>query len=231
MAVNPLSRHHQDNDANSYTTDKNDLVARRVTGCVETELSDKGLGGNYVSSFWQMFESKFECVHWNRVAQNEDTNYYYVLLVETDAIKGGYKVSKNTSGTGNDEAFLLTDADITLAVQTLPDATVLNYTPGDIMDYGVEFVPVTSARLTATTSGVEAKAGATRLSGRVNIVIYNASNKQIFAGADLPTTDLIPIERKQSKVYVVNDLEKIVVKTETGTADFIVEEIHCGSVT
>ena len=229
--ANPLSRNRNDNEANSYTLDKNDLVARRVTGCIETELASNGLANATVAAYWQMFETQFECIKWNRIAQNEDANYYYILLVEDTNIKGGYKVTKNESGTGNNEAFLLENSDITLAVQTLPDLTVLNYTANDISTYGAETVPTTSARLTATTTGVEAKAGATRLEGRVNIIIYNASNKQIFAGADLPTTDLIPIERGQSKVYVVNESEKILVKTDTGTADFIVEEISCGSYT
>lgn len=227
MATNPLSTNQRDNESNSYALDRNGDVARRVTGFLSVD--DRGLSGSTLSDFWKMFEKQFDCIRYNRVAQNEDNNYFYILLVEDLAIKGGFKVTKNLSGDGNNEAFLLTEADITLAVMTLPDTTVLTYTLGDIPVYGAEIVPVDSGRITATTAGVEAKVGLTRMPGRVNLVIYNASNQTVYAGPDKPVDQLIPIERKQSKVYVVNDNEKIVVKTETGTADVIIEEIGCGS--
>ena len=83
-----------------------------------------------------------------------------------------------------------------------------------------------SARKTVTTTGINAAVGSQAADGRQFVTIYNDSNKTIFFGpSTLATSEMEPLRRRQRvEIAASTDIE-VVLKTESGTAEVIIQEI------
>jgi hypothetical protein len=80
--------------------------------------------------------------------------------------------------------------------------------------------------VTATTTEVEAKVGASPLSGREVITLHNKGSAEIFYGpTGVTSTTGTPLKKNQFVSLPLGDAISLFVITDSGTATVIVQEI------
>lgn len=83
-----------------------------------------------------------------------------------------------------------------------------------------------SGRKTVNTTGISARVGISNDENRQFVRIYNDSSSTVYFGpSGLSTTDMEPLLKKQAVEIAVRSEIDVIIKTSSGTADVIIQEI------
>jgi hypothetical protein len=83
-----------------------------------------------------------------------------------------------------------------------------------------------SGRKTVNTAGVVAAVSTQAADGRQFVRIYNDGPQIVYFGpSGLATTDMEPLRRRQSVEIAATPDVEVVLKTDSGTSDVIIQEI------